>query len=260
MQFVFDVDGTISFNGATISDVIVTEIKKLERLGNTVTFASARPIRDLLPIIPNFTDNHLLIGGNGAIVQRPDNQIVSTRPIDSTSFRLIKELINTYKLNYIIDDSWNYSAKVDLSNKIYKQLDPGHLAKNVKISSLKAPIKIILLGIPNELFVPLLGKLERQPLLSIIVHSGENNLDITAIGINKLSTLRNFYSHEYIAFGNDSNDLELLDNAKLSMWVENKDICLQKQRINISPDYIVNNSVEDVANIIKQLGENESIK
>lgn len=44
------------------------------------------------------------------------------------------------------------------------------------------------------------------------------------------------------------------------MWVENKDICLQKQRINISPDYIVNNSVEDVANIIKQLGENENIK
>ena len=52
MIFVFDLDGTISFSGREIAPDIIAELKKIEELGHQIVFASARPIRDLLPVLP----------------------------------------------------------------------------------------------------------------------------------------------------------------------------------------------------------------
>ncbi|KZT91292.1 putative hydrolase [Lactiplantibacillus plantarum] len=52
MNFVFDIDGTLSFDGRTIASPITRALTYLIREHHKVVFASARPIRDLLPIIP----------------------------------------------------------------------------------------------------------------------------------------------------------------------------------------------------------------
>ena len=44
---------------------------KLRQANHNVIFASARPIRDLLPVIPEFADD-TLIGGNGSIISKMD--------------------------------------------------------------------------------------------------------------------------------------------------------------------------------------------
>ena len=49
MNFVFDIDGTTSFNGMVIEPAIEREIYALLRAGHRVVFASARPVRDILP-------------------------------------------------------------------------------------------------------------------------------------------------------------------------------------------------------------------
>ena len=54
MNFVFDIDGTLCFNGKTIDQAIVDALNKLLEHGHTITFASARPIRDLVPVLPKF--------------------------------------------------------------------------------------------------------------------------------------------------------------------------------------------------------------
>ena len=46
------------------------------------------------------------------------------------SFNVIKHVINQYDLNYIVDDKWNYAARVDATNTIYQRLDPHRLAQN----------------------------------------------------------------------------------------------------------------------------------
>ena len=66
MIFVMDVDGTICFNGRFIENLLYKELKRISRK-HQVIFASARPIRDLLPVVKGF-DSHILIGGNGSIV------------------------------------------------------------------------------------------------------------------------------------------------------------------------------------------------
>ncbi|MBM7617331.1 Cof subfamily protein (haloacid dehalogenase superfamily) [Weissella uvarum] len=251
MNAVFDIDGTLSFDGQVIAKTIVDALHALENQGYQVIFASARPIRDLLPIIPEFQQDHLLIGGNGAIVQRPDNQVVATHLIDSAAFITIKTLIAQYHLNYIIDDRWNYAARVPASNLIYRQLDPAQLAQQVSIDELTQPIKIILVDIPQEDFQDVLTQLATLKQLNLVIHSGEHSIDITSQGINKYTTLMKYQSQPYIAFGNDHNDQELLQHAQMSVWVGGVNERLKQ--LNFEPNQVVAADVDAIARAIQDL-------
>ncbi|EHS05533.1 HAD-IIB family hydrolase, partial [Staphylococcus lugdunensis] len=90
MNFVFDIDGTLCFDGQHIDNRIISRLKQLQSYGHQVIFASARPIRDLLPVIPDF-QNNTLIGGNGSIIST-DNKIKVIDYINQDDFELIKEL------------------------------------------------------------------------------------------------------------------------------------------------------------------------
>ena len=50
---------------------LLQRLFKLRQANHNVIFASARPIRDLLPVIPEFADD-TLIGGNGSIISKMD--------------------------------------------------------------------------------------------------------------------------------------------------------------------------------------------
>ena len=115
MYFVFDVDGTICFNGSFIEEDILNALEEINKSHNLI-FASARPIRDLIPVLPNFKNN-LLIGGNGSIISdKGDIKVIDY--ISSHEYVYLKQLIEEYNLNFIIDGSINYSAKVDSNNII----------------------------------------------------------------------------------------------------------------------------------------------
>lgn len=49
--------------------------------------------------------------------------------------------------------------------------------------------------------------------LELVEHVGERNLDMTAKGINKSRTLDLLGIDQYIAFGNDMNDIKMLSGA-----------------------------------------------
>ncbi|MEF3331441.1 HAD hydrolase family protein [Oceanobacillus oncorhynchi] len=66
MNFVFDIDGTICFDGKTIDSSIIQALEEIKAAGHQVIFASARPIRDLLPVLPKSLQQEKLVGGNGA--------------------------------------------------------------------------------------------------------------------------------------------------------------------------------------------------
>ncbi len=142
------------------------------------------------------------------------------KSIPERCFQKIVELIDKYDLNYIIDDQFNYSAKVSEANAIFKQLDPDKLAENIPVNAITIPIKIILVNIDDAKFESVeteLREIKRDILL--IVHENENSMDITAENVNKYSTLRQFISNSYTAFGNDSKDVALLKNAENSYFV-----------------------------------------
>ncbi len=72
----------------------------LRHANHNVIFASARPIRDLLPVIPEFEDD-TLIGDNGSIISK-NRQIEIVSVINEHDISLIKKLIKKYQLSYIL--------------------------------------------------------------------------------------------------------------------------------------------------------------
>ena len=128
MNIILDIDGTICFDGQQINQDIIDRLISLHNIGHRIIFAS-RPIRDLLPVLPSQFHRFTLIGGNGSIVS-DNNEIQTLATIQPESFNVIKHVINQYDLNYIVDDKWNYAARVDATNTIYQRLDPHRLAQN----------------------------------------------------------------------------------------------------------------------------------
>ncbi len=151
---------------------------------------------------------------------------------------MIKHVINQYNLNYIVNDEWNYAARVDATNTIYQRLDPQLLAQKLTINEITSPIKTILLNIDEKDFDEVVTYIATNaPSLSLINHSNELNIDITAKYINKFTAIEHILGKypTYVAFGNDHNDIEMLQHAKVGYFVNNEsmDASILKNNKNI---------------------------
>lgn len=218
--FVFDIDGTICFDGRAIDKVIADAINILVERNCRVIFASARPIRDLIPVVSPF-QNIELIGANGAMTMTK-GEVEVVDEINDSDFRMLLSIIEQYNLDYVIDDDWNYSMRMSNYAKIINQIDPGKIATNVNVTSIKHPIKVILLNIDKKLVGQLSLKLRNAKSIEVIEHKGEQNIDITSNNINKFSALQRIGVKAYTAFGNDYNDLKMLKNSSESIWISSK--------------------------------------
>jgi len=251
--FLFDLDGTISFDGQSIERSIVESIKELEQKGNEVIFTSARPIRDMLPLLKSNFEDNFYIGGNGSIIK--DRHIIKvTKRMDTFSVIYLKELIKKYNLDYLVDDEWNYSLRnrYDRISKINDKIDVLKVARNISINEIQRPIKFTLLNIPLKNYDQIYKKIRKLPV-EIMRHEGTYNIDITAKNINKYTIFRKYFPNEkYIAFGNDENDLAMLQNSDVAIVVGNKTLMQNHGFKNID------DTVHQVAEIIVKYGNNNT--
>lgn len=220
MIFVFDIDGTICFDGVRIPKRIEEQLKRLLQKDHKIVFASARPIRDMLPLLGGDLKTQLLIGGNGSIVS--EHSVIQVQNyIPTAEYERLKSFIKKYDIDYLMDGDWNYSKRIRTVSAIESKIDPGHLAANVPMEAINNCIKMILLNMKKETYRTVKDRLAQENL-EIIEHSEELNIDITAKGINKYETLKKFIGEQdYICFGNDHNDIELMRHAKYSVCVGN---------------------------------------
>lgn len=86
----------------------------------------------------------------------------------------------------------------------------------IDVANIDTPIKIILLNIDPAQITTILDELDKyHQELEMIHHSNEYNIDITAQNINKYTALQYIFDADvkYIAFGNDHNDIVMLQHA-----------------------------------------------
>src|SRR5690606_36243702 len=124
----------------------------------------------------------------------------------------IFQLLRTYDVSYLIDSDWDYAYTGPVTHPILNNLDPQRLAKNVKLDKLQSIVKILMLTSNN------MGEVEEQlRKMDVVVHShgSEGVLDISPKGIDKWSGLQQLdvKEGEYIAFGNDANDIAMFQHA-----------------------------------------------
>lgn len=217
MKFVFDLDGTICFKGQPVSEKVLVALEKLMAQGHEVIFASARPIRDLLPVLHERFHNYSMIGGNGSLVSR-NGRIIHAQSFTDIQINAIKSLLSEFNATYLIDGKWDYSYTGPEDHPILNNLDPSQLAKKVDIDIHQSIIKILILTSDN-----MAEFTKRVATLDVVTHThgDENVLDISPKDVHKWSALMKLgiKQDEYIAFGNDANDVTMFMNAKHSVMV-----------------------------------------
>lgn len=217
MKYVFDLDGTIIFSGKSLSVSMTRALDQLIAVGNEVVFASARPIRDLLPVLPTHMHQYPMVGGNGAFVAN-GGRILSTIHFDEQTKESIIGLIGKYKAGYLIDSEWDYAYSGDEHHPIRRNLDPEQRAENRCLEQLNELVKAVILH--SEEPEQMLDELQQLPVV-IHMHGSENIIDISPTGVSKWAGLQalGLQPQQFIAFGNDANDVSMFEQAKHSVCV-----------------------------------------
>lgn len=214
MTVVFDLDGTTIFNGNKMTAEMEDAIKQLSYF-KKIVFASARPIRDMLPVLPKDFHHFDLIGGNGAFVRQ--NNLLTTSSFSKEEKQTIFKLIKNYNLNYLVDSNWDYSFYGDKEHPLYQGLDPDGTAQNISIETVNPVVKSVLFTtnptIINEL---------KAAGINVHFHGSEQLIDISPNGVSKWTGFKELnITNDFIMFGNDANDIPMFEKASKSFIVGN---------------------------------------
>lgn len=247
MKFVFDLDGTICFNGAPLSESIVNALDLCKSMGHEVIFASARPIRDILPILPEYMHTYPMVGGNGTFVAK-EGKIINVTSFENYTISIIRSLIDQYQLKYLIDGRWDYSYTGSMDHPIYRNIDPTKSAANRHIDFIDEIVKIVLFPKNNK--EHLLELLNELPV-KIYEHNQEGILDICPLGIDKWYGLKrlNVKENDFIAFGNDTNDVSMFTHAKMGICIGKHKELLSVASMNVSCNE------QEIINMINELSD-----
>jgi HAD superfamily hydrolase (TIGR01484 family) len=212
---VFDIDGTLCFDGRTIDRRIVSAIEQCEEVGYRTVFASARPIRDLLPVLDGAFANATLIGGNGSLVS-VGGQVRARAVFDASALRALMDAVDRFGATYLADGPWDYAYTGALDHPIRGRVDQGNLAKMVEFADLPEVVKFLVLGASD---MPALAQVGRDLGLTVNHHLDEEIIDFAPGSTTKWEALVSVGHTAYVAFGNDVNDYDLLGNAERAVRV-----------------------------------------
>ena len=230
MTVVFDLDGTTIFKGKKMTKLVADAIRKLSQ-NRRVVFASARPIRDMLPVLPTDFQQFDLVGGNGAFIRT--NNIISTTSFSEEEQQLIFSLIKKYDLDYMVDSDWDYAYKGDKTHPFYLGIDPLKVARNLKLEQLKTIVKSVLFTTDETIINEL-----KQAGIIVHLHTSEELIDISPNNISKWSGFSKIKDDKpFIMFGNDMNDLSMFDKASQSFVVGDL-VTLEKNVTYVKEDEI----------------------
>jgi len=259
MKFVFDLDGTICFKGRPLSERMVYALELLANRGHEIIFASARPIRDLLPVLPTHMHHYPMVGGNGAFVVAGDLNI-STVQFESSIAEKLIQLIQKYEADYLIDSAWDYAYVGSQEHPIRRNIDPEQRAKNIRLEELNEIVKVVILRSLNK--VQMLEELQKLPIITYL-HGSESIIDISPKGVDKWTGLQEIgvNSGEFIAFGNDSNDVPMFKHAIRAICVgEHPDLVLLTTELVLSEEeHVIDKILEMIVELDEESGFLEDI-
>ena len=213
MKFVFDLDGTLCFDGMTMSKELQEVLLTAPKYGHEIIFATARSYRDCLSILEGELRKLTVVGLNGGEVFQ-DECLVSQYTIPSHALRTIVSYCDTYNLPYFIDDTFNYAIQNPDQIPFLSNVDPLNKARILPVQELNKPIKAVIpLAEHEDIREDLIFNLNKLECLDLTYHDIERCLYINLKGVTKASTVLNHFGRDFVAFGNDQNDISLFKHA-----------------------------------------------
>ena len=219
MKFVFDLDGTLSFDGVTIDDEIKQVLLRAEEFGHEVAFASARSYRDCLGLLGDPLSQQLVIGLNGGLAYR-QGQLVYEEQLDKDVYREVLGFCHHYNLPFFVDDTFDYSGQILEKIPFVANVDPLKKAQYRSLEELTDPIKVVIyMGGHEELVDEIIERIEKTDKAHIRYYAHEKCIYLNPADTHKAITVEELCGENFVAFGNDQNDIELFEKALYAVQI-----------------------------------------
>jgi Cof subfamily protein (haloacid dehalogenase superfamily) len=257
-----DLDGTLLKDDKTIATKTKKVLEKAKEQGHMVMIATGRPFRSSQSYYYELGLNTPMVNFNGAFVHHPlsDNWGLFHTPLDISVAKDIVDACYTYQFHNIIaevidDVYFHYHDEklIELFNTGQPKIKTGDLRRSLTdsptsllIHTDEKYIKSISDYLSNVHAEVIHQRSWRAPWHVIeIVKSGLNK----AVGLRQVSNYLNIPKERIIAFGDEDNDLEMLDYAHYGIAMGNGITELK----NIAFDTTLTNEEDGVAIYLNDL-------
>lgn len=218
--FVFDLDGTIVFNGKPVDERFEEILLQIKNAGHQIIFATGRSFRDFIPVIPEWavTEPSVVFGGGLVIA---NDEIKYQQFINEDYLLDIIQFLENNHVHYLVDgqtsfyhpsrEHWLYQDIVRLTGRV-KAESPHHAICD-------GAYKILVLD--GEWFDHFNTFIANKDL-TIKYHFYDKCFDIMPASVNKYNGLMRLQLTDMkniFVFGNDHNDLELMQNIPNSIML-----------------------------------------
>lgn len=221
--FVFDLDGTIIIDNKKLDSSILNKIEEVQKKGCGVYFATSRSIRGIKAVLPQQLWNNMLILCNGAFVCEK-GKIVASSFIEEDVCKEIVEFLEENKVQFYLELGTSiyvppYEKEHPFWNILQKETEGEQIFdKFSKISS--QVYKIAILDTVAQDMHNYFKKFNTK--IQYFGYS-DGSADIVADNVCKWNALEKLFSEDkdyrVIAFGNDENDMEMIENADFGVAV-----------------------------------------
>ncbi|EJR54618.1 cof-like hydrolase [Bacillus cereus VD107] len=216
-----DLDGTLLKSDKTISEKSINILRECKNKGDKLMFATARPPRDINRYIPNALKNDIIICYNGALVLK-GNDILYKMEISKKNILEIIEKAKKYNLNHIC---------IEINDKLYSNFDVTDYFGNVPCEVIdirkldfKKAYKVIICtkdSINKELIKELPAEcnavITDNGTLCQIMHAEVSKWN----SIQHVLQYLNCEASDVIAFGDDYNDMEMIEKCGIGVAMNN---------------------------------------
>ena len=260
---VFDLDGTLLNDEHEISEENIASLERLKESGCKIAIATGRTDLLVKEYAKKININGPVIACNGAMVRNPfTKEEVFTSLIAPTEVKKIIEICKSGNhiflayakdciistLNYRVEYFQERNEKLDNDCRAEFVIsdDEGYIAENFEI------MKVLIIENDEEIYSGLKDKFAHVKGTTIC-QSSKGFLDIMPTGTSKRNALEmlakteNITPKEIVAFGDNYNDIEMLQYAGCAITTENGVDMVKKIADYISVDH----SDHGVAHAIK---------
>jgi len=220
-MIVSDLDGTLLRSDKTVSEHTVRVLKEMEAEGNKVAFATARPPRDAFRLIPDELKNDLVICYNGAIIYS-DKKVVYSQEMPLSTIMEIFEIAGQFGLDQI---------SMEVSDVLHSTFDVEKVFGPIPYSPIElgsydfaSTHKVMIYAeekIPAEFIESL-----PDSCTAVVTDSGIL-CQIVRKGVTKWNSIEHVLEtlgldhSSVIAFGDDYNDMEMIQNSGVGVAMGN---------------------------------------
>ncbi|MGN4422912.1 HAD family hydrolase [Bacillus cereus group sp. MYBK30-1] len=216
-----DLDGTLLRSDKTISEKSINILRECKNKGSELIFATARPPRAINQYIPNILKNDIIICYNGALVLK-GNDTLYKKEISRNVILEIIEKAKKYNLNNIC---------IEINDKLYSNFDVTDYFGNVpnevidvRELDFKEAFKVILCT-KDSINKNLIKELPVE--CNAVITDNGTLCQIMHAEVSKWNSIQHVLQHlnceesDVIAFGDDYNDMEMIEKCGIGVAMNN---------------------------------------